>query len=121
MTHLEKVRCSSSRFVNFERAYTVYFIRKGSYFEELQVFARSLYQAVAHSVHLITYAFEKLGVIEVVIIPAKASKSGLSVFRQKKGGEGIIKRLQDVTDHDFTVSEILANWDGYRCINHFIG
>lgn len=121
MRNQEKVRCTSARFINFERAYTVYFIRKGSYFEELPVFARSLYQAVAHSVHLITYAFEKLGVIEVVIIPAKASKSGLSVFRQKRGGEGIIKRLQDVTNHDFTVSEVLANWDGYRCITHFLG
>ena len=121
MKHSEQVRCTSSRFTNYERAYTVYFIRKGTYYEELPVFARSLYQAVAHSVHLITYAFAKLGVIEVVIIPAKASKSGLSVFRQKKGEEGIIKRLQDVTDHDITVSEILANWDGYRSINHFIG
>lgn len=121
MKNSEKVRCSSSRFINFERAYTVYFIRKGSYFEELPVFARSLYQAVAHSVHLITYAFEKLGVIEVVIIPEKASKSGLSVFRQKKGGEGIIKRLQTVTSHDFTVSEILANWNSYKSINHFLG
>ena len=121
MKSSEKVRCTASRFINFERAYTVYFIRKGSYFEELPVFARSLYQAVAHSVHLITYAFEKLGVMEVVIIPAKASKSGLSIFRQKKGGDGMIRRLQDVTTHDFTVSEVLANWYGYRCINHFIG
>ena len=121
MRHQEQVRCTSSRFNNYERAYTIYFIRKGTYYEELPVFARSLYQAVALSVHLITYAFAKLGVIEVVIIPAKASKSGLSVFRQKKGEEGIIKRLRDVTDHDLTVSEILANWDGYRCINHFLG
>lgn len=121
MKNSEKVRCTTDRFTNFERAYTVYFIRKGTYYEELPVFARSLYQAVAHSVHLITYAFAKLGVIEVVIIPAKASKSGLSVFRQKKGDEGIIKRLQDVTNHDLTVSEILANWNKYRCVNHFIG
>lgn len=121
MKNSEKVRCTADRFTNFERAYTVYFIRKGTYYEELPVFARSLYQAVAHSVHLIAYAFTKLGVIEVVIIPTKASRSGLSVFRQRKGEEGIIKRLQDVTDHDLTVSEILANWGGYRCINHFIG
>ena len=121
MRHQEQVRCTSSRFNNYERAYTIYFIRKGTYYEELPVFARSLYQAVAHSVHLIAYAFTKLGVIEVVIIPTKASKSGLSVFRQRKGEEGIIKRLRDVTDHDLTVSEILANWDGYRCINHFLG
>lgn len=121
MKYSEKVRCTADRFTNYERAYTVYFIRKGTYYEELPVFARSLYQAVAHSVHLIAYAFTKLGVIEVVIIPAKASKSGLSVFRQRKGEEGIIKRLQDVTDHEFTISEILAGWDGYRSVNHFIG
>lgn len=121
MKHQEKVRCTSDRFINFERAYTVYLIRKGQYFEEFPIFARSLYQAVAHSVHLISYAFSKLGVIEVVIVPAKASKSGLSVFRQKKGGEGIIKRLQEVTTHNVTVSEILANWDGYRSITHFLG
>lgn len=121
MKQSEKVRCTSDRLINFERAYTVYLIRKGQYFEEFRVFARSLYQAVAHSVHLISYSFSRLGVIEVVIVPEKASKSGLSVFRQKKGGEGVIKRLQEVTNHDFTVSEILANWDGYRSITHFIG
>lgn len=121
MRNQVKVRCTSDRFENFERAYTVYLIRKGQYFEEFQVFARSLYQAVAHSVHLISYAFYKLGVIEVVIIPAKASKSGLSVFRRKKGGEGIIKRLPEITSHDVTVSEILENWDGYKSINHFVG
>lgn len=121
MKNSEKVRCTADRFTNFERAYTVYFIRKGTYYEELPVFARSLYQAVAHSVHLITYAFAKLGVIEVVIIPAKASKSGLSVFRQKKDGCGIIKRLTEVKSSDYTVSEILANWDNYRCILHFVG
>lgn len=121
MRHQEQVRCTSSRFYNYERAYTIYFIRKGTYYEELPVFARSLYQAVAHSVHLITYAFAKLGVVEVVIIPAKASTSGLSVFRQRKDGCGIIKRLTEVKSSDYTVSEILANWDSYRCILHFVG
>ncbi len=121
MKHQEKVRCTSDRFINFERAYTVYFIRKGQHFEEFQIFARSLYQAVAHCVQLMSYAFYKLGVIEVVIVPVKASKSGLSVFRRKKGEEGIIKRLQEVTSHDVTVSEILANWDGYKSITHFLG
>lgn len=121
MRNQEKVRCTSARFINFERAYTVYFIRKGQHFEQFQIFARSLYQAVAHCVELISYSFYKLEVNEVVIVPAKASKSGLSVFRRKKGEDGIIKRLQDITDHDFTVSEVLANWDGYRCITHFLG
>lgn len=117
----EKVRCTADRFTNFERAYTVYFIRKGTISDELTIFARSLYQAVAHSVSLMIYAFRNLGVLEVVIVPTRASKSGLSVFRRRRGEEGIIKRLQDVTDHDLTVSEILAKWDGYRSINHFIG
>lgn len=121
MKNSEKVRCTADRFTNFERAYTVYFIRKGTISDELTIFARSLYQAVAHSVSLMTYAFRNLGVIEVVIVPTRASKSGISVFRRRRGEEGIIKRLQDVTDHDLTVSEILANWDGYRSINHFIG
>lgn len=121
MRNQEKVRCTSARFINFERAYTVYFIRKGQHFEQFQIFARSLYQAVAHCVELISYSFYKLEVNEVVIVPVKSSKSGLSVFRRKKGEDGIIKRLQDITSHDFTVSEILANWDGYRCITHFLG
>lgn len=121
MRHQEQVRCTSSRFINYERAYTVYFIRKGTISDELTIFARSLYQAVAHSVNLMIYAFRNLGVLEVVIVPTRASKSGLSVFRRKKGEDGIIKRLQDVTDHDLTISEILANWNGYRSVNHFIG
>ena len=121
MKYSEKVRCTADRFTNFERAYTVYFIRKGTISDELTIFARSLYQAVAHSVSLMIYAFRNLGVLEVVIVPTRASKSGLSVFRRRRGEEGIIKRLQDVTGHDITISEILANWDGYRCVNHFIG
>lgn len=121
MKNSEKVRCTADRFTNFERAYTVYFIRKGTISDELTIFARSLYQAVAHSVSLMIYAFRNLGVLEVVIVPTKASKSGLSVFRRRRGEEGIIKRLQDVTNHGLTISEILASWDGYRSINHFIG
>lgn len=117
----EVVRCTADRFTNFERAYTVYFIRKGTISDELTIFARSLYQAVAHSVSLMIYAFRNLGVLEVVIVPTRASKSGLSVFRRRRGEEGIIKRLQDVTNHEFTISEILAGWDGYRSVNHFIG
>lgn len=121
MKNQEKVRCTSDRFTNYERAYMVYFIRKGTYYEEYRIFARSMYQAVAHCVHLISYAFAKLGVIEVVIVPCKASKSGLSVFRQRVGHDGVIKRLQEVTSHDISVSEILANWSSYKSINHFIG
>ena len=121
MKKTEVVRCTSDRFINYERAYTVYFIRKGQYYEEMTIFARSLYQAVAHSVNLISYAFWKLGVMEVVILPTRASKSGLSVFRRKKGEEGIIKRLQEVKSHDVTIAEVLANWDGYKSINHFMG
>lgn len=121
MKNQEKFRSTSDRFSNFERRYSVYLIRKGTYFEEYPVFARSLYQAVAHCVTLISYAFAKLGVIEVVIVPCKASKSGLSVFRQRKGEDGVIKRLPEITDSDVSVSEILANWDGYKSINHFIG
>lgn len=121
MRNQEKVRCTSDRFINFERAYTVYFIRKGQHFEPFQIFARSLYQAVAHCVELISYSFYKMEVNEVVIVPVKVSKSGLSVFRKKKGEDGIIKRMQDITEHDFTVCKILANWDRYRSITHFIG
>lgn len=121
MKNSEKVRCTADRFTNFERAYTVYFIRKGTISDELTIFARSLYQAVAHCVALTTYAFRNLGVIEVVIVPTRASKSGLSVFRRRRGEEGIIKRLTEVKCHDVTISEILANWGGYRSINHFIG
>lgn len=121
MKHSEQVRCTSSRFINYERAYTVYFIRKGTISDELTIFARSLYQAVAHSVNLMIYAFRNLGVLEVVIVPTRASKSGLSVFRRKRGDEGIIKRLPEIKSHDFTISEILANWDGYKSVNHFIG
>lgn len=121
MKHSEQVRCTSSRFINYERAYTVYFIRKGTISDELTIFARSLYQAVAHSVNLMIYAFRNLGVLEVVIVPTKASKSGLSVFRRKRGEDGIIKRLTEVKSNYPSIAEILANWDGYRSINHFIG
>lgn len=121
MKHSEQVRCTSSRFINYERAYTIYFIRKGTISDELTIFARSLYQAAAHSVSLMTYAFRSLGVLEVVIVPTKASKSGLSVFRRKRGEDGIIKRLTEVKSNYPSIAEILANWDGYRSINHFIG
>ena len=121
MKHSEQVRCTSSRFINYERAYTVYFIRKGTISDELTIFARSLYQAVAHSVNLMIYAFRNLGVIEVVIVPTKASKSGLSVFRRKRGDDGVIKRLTEVKSNYPSIAEILANWDGYRSITHFIG
>lgn len=121
MKHSEQVRCTSSRFINYERAYTVYFIRKGTISDELTIFSRSLYQAVAHSVNLMIYAFRNLGVLEVVIVPTKASKSGLSVFRRKRGEDGIIKRLTEVKSNYPSIAEILANWDGYRSINHFIG
>lgn len=121
MKHSEQVRCTSSRFINYERAYTIYFIRKGTISDELTIFARSLYQAAAHSVSLMTYAFRNLGVLEVVIVPTKASKSGLSVFRRKRGEDGIIKRLTEVKFEYPSIVEILANWDGYRSINHFIG
>ena len=121
MKHSEQVRCTSSRFINYERAYTVYFIRKGTISDELTIFARSLYQAVAHSVNLMIYAFRNLGVLEVVIVPAKASKSGLSVFRRKRGEDGIIKRLTEVKSNYPSIAEILADWDGYKSINHFIG
>lgn len=121
MRHQEQVRCTSSRFINYERAYTIYFIRKGTISDELTIFARSLYQAVAHSVNLMIYAFRNLGVLEVVIVPTKASKSGLSVFRRKRGEDGIIKRLTEVKSNYPSIAEILANWDGYKSINHFIG
>lgn len=121
MKHSEQIRCTSSRFINYERAYTVYFIRKGTISDELTIFARSLYQAVAHSVNLMIYAFRNLGVLEVVIVPTKASKSGLSVFRRKRGDDGVIKRLTEVKSNYPSIAEILANWDGYKSINHFIG
>lgn len=121
MNNQEKFRSSDSRFINYERRYSVYFIRKGAYFEEYPVFARSLYQAAAHCVTLISYAFTKLGVLEVVILPHKASKSGLSVYRQRKGETGIIKRLTEIKDNDISVSEVLANWDFYKSVPHFIG
>lgn len=121
MKSSEVVRCTADRFTNFERAYTVYFVRKGTISDELTIFARSLYQAVAHSVSLMIYAFRNLGVIEVVIVPAKASKSGLSVFRRKRGEDGVIKRLTEVKSNYPSIAEILTNWDGYRSINHFIG
>lgn len=121
MGHTETVRCTSSRFINYERAYTIYFIRKGTISDELTIFARSLYQAVAHSVSLMTYAFRNLGVLEVVIVPTKESKSGLSVFRRKRGEDGIIKRLTEVKSNYPSITEILANWDGYKSVNHFIG
>lgn len=121
MNQKETFRSSAHRFTNFERRYTVYLIRKGTYYEDYPIFARSLYQAAAHCVHLFSYAFEKLGVIEAVILPDKASKSGLSVYRQRKGEAGVIKRLKDVTDREITVSEILANWNNYKSVDHFIG
>lgn len=121
MKQQEKFRSSSDRFTNFERRYSVYFIRKGSYYEEHPLFARSLYQAAAHCVELISYAFAKLGVIEVVILPYKASKSGLSVYRKRRGEVGVIRRLTDIKDRDISVSEILAQWDGYNSITHFVG
>lgn len=121
MKQQEVFRSSASRFANFERRYTIYLIRKGTYYEDYPIFARSLYQAAAHCVHLFSYAFEKLGVIEAVILPDKASKSGLSVYRQKRGEAGVIKRLKEITDREITVSEVLANWNNYKSVDHFIG
>lgn len=121
MNNQEKFRSSASRFINHERCYSVYFIRKGAYFEAFPIMARSLYQAAAHSVNLFSYAFAKLGVLEAVIIPQKASKSGLSVYRQRRGEVGIIKRLTEIKNNEITVSEVLANWDFYKCVPHFLG
>lgn len=121
MKQQETFRSSATRFSNFERRYTVYLIRKGTYYEDYPIFARSLYQAAAHCVHLFSYAFDKLGVIEAVILPDKASKSGLSVYRQRKGEAGVIKRLREITDREITVSEVLANWNRYKSVDHFIG
>lgn len=121
MKQQEIFRNSSYRFSNYERRYTVYLIRKGTYYEDYPIYARSLYQAAAHCVHLFSYAFEKLGVIEAVILPDKASKSGLSVYRQRKNEEGVIKRLKEVTDRDISLSEILANWNRYKSVDHFVG
>lgn len=114
-------RSSADRFVNYERSYTIVLIRKGSYYEEWQVFARNLYQACAHSVHLISYAMAKLGVVDVVIYPLKAGKNGLSVYRQRKGESGIIKHFPDSHVSDISTSEILANWNCYKPITHFLG
>lgn len=121
MKNQEKFRSSAQRFINCERCYTVYFIRKGSYYETFPIVARSLYQAAAHSINLIAYAFAKLGVVEVVIQPHKASKSGLSVYRQRRGEVGIIKRLTEIKDSDISVSEVLANWDTFKSVPHFMG
>lgn len=121
MKNQEVFRSSSYRFVNFERKYTIYLIRKGTYYEEYPIFARSLYQAAAHCVHLFSYAFDKLGVLEAVILPDKASKSGLSVYRQRSGEAGVIKRLTEVTNREITVSDVLANWNRYKSVDHFIG
>lgn len=121
MKNQEKFRSSAQRFINFERCYTVYFIRKGSYYETFPITARSLYQAAAHSVSLFAYAFAKLGVLEVVILPHKASKSGLSVYRQRSGEEGIIKRLTEIKDSDISIYEVLSNWNVYKSVPHFMG
>lgn len=121
MNQKETFRSSAHRFTNYERRYTIYLIRKGTYFEEFPIFARSLYQAAAHCVHLFSYAFEKLGVLEAVILPDKASKSGLSVYRQRKGEAGVIKRLKDVTDRPASIYGILVNWNNYKSVDHFIG
>lgn len=121
MKNQEKFRSSASRFINYERCYSVYFIRKGAYFETFPIMARSLYQAAAHSVNLFSYAFTKLGVLEAVIIPQKASKSGLSVYRQRRGEVGIIKRLTEVKNNEITIYEILSNWDFYKSVPHFMG
>lgn len=121
MKQQEIFRNSSYRFANYERRYTVYLIRKGTYYEDYPIYARSLYQAAAHCVHLFSYAFDKLGVIEAVILPDKASKSGLSVYRQKRGEAGVIKRLKEVIDDNTSVSDVLANWNRYKSVDHFIG
>lgn len=114
-------RSSADRYVNYERSYVIALIRKGSYYEEMQVFARNLYQACAHSVHLVSYAFNKLGVIDVIIYPVKAGKNGLSVYRCRKGQTGVIKHFPDNHASDISTSEILANWDSYKRITHFLG
>ena len=114
-------RSSADRFINYERKYVVVLIRKGSYYEELPVFARNLYQACAHSVHLIAYAMNKLGVIDVIIYPVKAGKNGISVYRCQKGENSIIKHLPDIHGSDISVSEILAGWNSYKPITHFLG
>lgn len=114
-------RSSADRFINYERSYTIALIRKGSYYEEWQVFARNLYQACAHSVHLISYSMQKLGVIDIIIYPVKAGKNGISVYRCSKGEAGVIKHIPDCHSSEITTSEILACWDSYKRITHFLG
>lgn len=114
-------RSSADRFVNYERAYRIVLVRKGSYYEEWEVFARNLYQACAHSVHLVSYAMAKLGVIDVIIYPVKAGKNGISVYRCRKGESGIIKRIPECNLSEITASVILANWDYYGTITNFLG
>lgn len=114
-------RSSADRFINYERSYIIVLIRKGSYYEEWQVFARNLYQACAHSVHLISYAMAKLGVIDVIIYPIKAGKNGLSVYRCRKGETPVIKHFPDNIASEISASEILSNWERYKPITHFLG
>lgn len=121
MKQQEKVRCTADRFINYERKYTIYLIRKGFCYEQMSIFARSLYQAVAHSVCLIAYAFAKLGVVDVIILPEKASKSGLSVFRQKKGEDGLIRRIPQIISNDFTLIDIIVGWSNFKSTDRFIG
>lgn len=121
MKQQEKVRCTADRFINYERKYTIYLIRKGLCYEQMSIYARSLYQAVAHSVCLIAYAFAKLGVVDVIILPEKASKSGLSVFRQKKGEDGLIRRIPQIINNDFTFMDIIVGWNYFKSSDRFIG
>lgn len=121
MTTKHVYRSSADRFVNYDRSYTIVLIRKGSYYEEWQVFARNLYQACAHSVHLIAYAMAKLGVIDVIIYPLKAGKNGISVYRCRKGESGVIKHIPECDPSDISASVILSNWDYYGTITNFLG
>lgn len=114
-------RSSADRFINYERKYVIVLVRKGSYYEELPVFARNLYQACAHSVHLVSYAFAKLGVIDVIIYPVKAGKNGISVYRCRKGESGVIKHIPECDPSDISASVILSNWNYYGTITNFLG
>lgn len=121
MKNSEVVRNTSDRFTNYERKYILYLIRKGLHYEEISIYARSLYQAVAHSVCLMAYAFEKLGVVDVIILPAKCSKSGLSVFRKIKGQDGIIRKIPGISSDDMTLSQIIIGWKYFKSTDRFIG
>lgn len=121
MSDISRLTNSYTRFINRERTYFVFVVKRASKYRCYQITARSMYQAVAHSVTFIEIALQEDDNVAIVIVPESKSKAGKSVFMMRKNENGEIRRLPAAYDCVKNPFAYLRDWHTFHRSSNFEG